>query len=177
MFKSAKEIAFTGITVALLIGGQLVLSMVSGVEIVTALFVVYCIVFGPLRGIFVATAFSLVRCFVFGFMPQVIVLYLIYFNTFAILVGFIGQSIKDKSMPVKIVVATVLAVVLTLCFTAIDDILNICFFGLPKAVREIYILQSIPVAIRQAVTNGVIVPLLFYPFYKVFVMAKNNLNK
>ena len=78
MFRSAKEIAYTGVTVALLIGGQLAFSAVSGVEIVTAVFALYCLVFGVLRGVVVATAFSLVRCLVFGFFPQVILLYLIY---------------------------------------------------------------------------------------------------
>ena len=112
MFRSAKEIAYTGITVALLIGGQLAFSAISGVEIVTAVFALYCLVFGALRGVVVASAFSLVRCLVFGFFPQVILLYLIYYNSFAIIIGIIGIVVKDKSNLFKIIVLTFACVVL-----------------------------------------------------------------
>ena len=88
--KSAREIAYLGLTVALLIGGQFALSMVSGVEVVTAIFAVYCFVFGVLRGITVASVFSIARCLVFGFFPQVVILYLIYYNLFAVVVGLVG---------------------------------------------------------------------------------------
>ena len=94
--KSAREIAYLGLTVALLIGGQFALSMVSGVEVVTAIFAVYCFVFGVLRGITVASVFSIARCLVFGFFPQVVILYLIYYNLFAVVIGLVGKAIKNK---------------------------------------------------------------------------------
>ena len=128
MFKSAKELAYIGVTVALLIGGQMAFSAISGVEIVTAIFAVFCLVFGAVRGIVVATAFSLVRCFVFGFLPQVILLYLIYYNLFAVVIGLLGLVIKNKSQLLQIIVLTLVAVVLTGCFTVIDNFLNIWLY-------------------------------------------------
>ena len=83
--KTAKEITVIGLFVALLIGGQFVLSGISGIEIVTVLIVSFCFYFGVFRGVIVATAFSLLRCFIFGFFPNVIVLYLIFYNLVRIL--------------------------------------------------------------------------------------------
>ncbi|MBE5741770.1 MAG: hypothetical protein E7360_00405 [Clostridiales bacterium] len=176
MFRSAKEIAFIGVTVALLIGGQLVLSAISGIEIVTVIFAVYCFIFGVFRGVVTATAFSLVRCIVFGFFPQVVVLYLIYYNLFAVVLGLLGKWLKSSSLPMKIGVITLVCVLLTIVFTLIDNLLNIWVLGvISPTVKKIYILQSIPVAITQAVSNAVIVPLLFYPLYKVYTSAKKRL--
>ena len=177
MFKSAKEIAYIGVTVALLIGGQMAFSAISGVEIVTAIFAVFCLVFGAIRGIVVATAFSLVRCFVFGFLPQVILLYLIYYNLFAVVIGLLGLVIKNKSQLLQIIVLTLVAVVLTGCFTVIDNFLNIWLFKLPSAAIKIYIAQSIPVLIRQMICASITVPLFYYPLSKTFTLAKQTLIK
>ena len=176
MFKSAKEMAYTSITVALLIGGQLALSAVSGVEIVTAIFALYCFVFGPFRGVVVATAFSLVRCLIFGFFPQVILLYLIYYNLFAIVIGFLGIVVKDKENITKIIIITFACVVLVCCFTAIDNLLNMWLFKLPKVAIKIYVAQSIPVAIAQMTCAAITVPLCYYPLYKVFNIAKQSIK-
>ena len=176
MFRSAKEIAYTGVTVALLIGGQLAFSAISGVEIVTAVFALYCLVFGVLRGVVVATAFSLVRCLVFGFFPQVILLYLIYYNLFAIVVGIIGILVKSKSDVIKIIILTFACVALVGCFTAIDNLLNIWIFKLPKVAIKIYVAQSVPVAITQMICALVTVPLFYYPLYKVFTIAKQTIK-
>ena len=70
---------------------QCALSFVAGVELVTAFLLVFCYVFGAKYGMVTATAFSLLRNFIFGFAPDVIVLYLIYFNAFALLFGAMGK--------------------------------------------------------------------------------------
>lgn len=172
MVKSAKEIALSGITVAFLIGGQMALSAVSGVEIVTAIFAVYCFVFGVLNGVIVATAFSLIRCFVFGFFPQVILLYLIYYNLFAVALGVLGRVIKDKNGFIKIFLLTAVSVIFTILFTVIDNLLNVVLFSLSLSAAKIYFAQSIPVVIRQVICVIVTVPLFFYPLVKVFEIAK-----
>ncbi len=48
--------------VALLIGGQMALSGVSGIEIVTVMLLCFCFHYGIRYGIAVATTFSLLRC-------------------------------------------------------------------------------------------------------------------
>lgn len=92
----AKKIAACAVMVALLIAVQFVLSFVSGVELVTVLLLCFCYVFGAACGMLVATAFSLIRCLLFGFMPNVVLLYLIYYNLFALLFG----SLRKHKLPV-----------------------------------------------------------------------------
>lgn len=82
---------------ALLIGGQLALYMVAGVEVVTVLLLCFAFVFGPRAGALSAIAFSLLRCFLWGFYPSVIVLYIIYYPLFAIFFGFLGRACGGKN--------------------------------------------------------------------------------
>ena len=179
MFKSAKEIAYTGMMVALLIGAQMALSAVKGVEIVTAIFALYCLVFGAIRGVAVATAFSLVRCLVFGFFPQVVVLYLVYYNLFAVIVGLSGVLIKNKQELFKLIVLTIEAAVCVCAFTIIDNLLNIYIWldNPSDLVIKIYVTQSIPVMIGQMICAVITVPLFYYPLNKVFLVAKKTLKK
>lgn len=71
--RTAKEISLISVFTALLIGGQFILSGISGIEIVTVLLLSFSYYFGITRGLFVANAFSLLRCFIFGFFPIVII--------------------------------------------------------------------------------------------------------
>lgn len=88
---TAQQIAAAALMTALLIGGQVALGMVAGIEIVTVLLLCYAYAFGPVMGMLTAVAFSLLRCFVWGFYPSVIVLYLIYYTLFALLFGLLGN--------------------------------------------------------------------------------------
>jgi hypothetical protein len=88
----------------------------------------------------------------------------------------IGKAIKKDNLPIKIIIVTVVCILLTILFSAIDVALNLWVLGgIPQAVQKIYVLQTIPVAITHAVSNAVVVPLLFYPIYKVFTAVKNLL--
>lgn len=78
--------------VALLTAVQFALSFVAGVELVTVLLLCFCYVFGVYCGLLTATAFSLVRCLLFGFVPNVVILYLVYYSLFAVLFGWLGHS-------------------------------------------------------------------------------------
>ena len=77
-FRSAKELAYLSLFVALTISVQWALTALPGVELVTVLFVSYAFAFGKGRGMVAATAFSLLRQLVFGLYPNVLVLYLAY---------------------------------------------------------------------------------------------------
>ena len=89
---AAHEVALCAVMTALLIAVQYLLGFVPGVELVTAFLLVFCYVCGARRGMLVATAFSFLRCFIWGFYPNVVLLYLIYFNAFALLFGAIGRK-------------------------------------------------------------------------------------
>ena len=85
------QIVFCAVMTALLIALQYVLGFVSGIELVTVVFLTFCCVFGVKCGLLTGAAFSLLRCLLFGFMPNVILLYLIYYSLFALLFGFVGK--------------------------------------------------------------------------------------
>lgn len=94
---TTRQIAICSLASALLIAVQLALGFVPGVELVTAVFLAFCYTFGRRCGVVTATAFSLLRCLVFGFYPSVVALYLIYYNLFALLFGWLGE--RDKPLP------------------------------------------------------------------------------
>lgn len=176
MFKRAKDVAYVGITVALLIGGQLALSAISGIEIITAVLALYCLVFGVIRGVIVATVFSLVRCFIFGFFPQVLLLYIVYYNLFAVIVGLLGRALNGKREWLRVIAVTFVASLLTVCFTALDNLLNLWLFNLTDVAMKIYVAQSIPVAITQMICAIITIPLFYYPLTKIFEKAKESLK-
>ena len=165
--RTAKELAIIGMYTALLIGGQFVLSFVSGIEIVTVLFLVFCYRFGVKRGIIVATAFSLLRCFIFGFMVNVIILYLVYYNLFAVAFGFIGAKLKNNISIKKVIVLTITACVFTILFTLIDDIITPLYYGFTLNATKAYFIASIPVMLPQIVCTIITCALFIYPLSKL----------
>ena len=62
-----KWLVRVAMSVAILIGGQMVLTAISGVEIVTVVLLSLCFVYGIRTGLAIATTFSLLRRFFFGF--------------------------------------------------------------------------------------------------------------
>lgn len=86
-----KRAAYCAVCVALLIAVQYALQFIAGVELVTVLLLCFCYVFGIRYGMITATAFSLLRCFLFGFYFNVVLLYLIYYNLFAVVAGALGK--------------------------------------------------------------------------------------
>lgn len=100
---------------ALLIAVQFIFGFVPGIELVTVFLLCFCYTFGPVCGMLTATAFSLLRCMIYGFMPNVIILYLVYYNLFALLFGFVGR----RTLPVWLCP-------LLLCFLALAS----AFFAL-----------------------------------------------
>lgn len=89
---NAKKVAVCAVSVSLLIALQFTLSYVPGVELVTVFLLCFSYAFGCLMGVISATGFSLLRCIIFGFDPSVVILYLIYYNLFAILFGVLGKK-------------------------------------------------------------------------------------
>lgn len=166
---SAKELAVMSVTVALLIGGQFMLSAIAGVEIVTALFISFCFAFGLKRGVVVATAFSLLRCFVFGFFPTVIILYLVYFNLVAVIFGLLGK------LDTKIWLVVLSACLCTVCFTLLDDIITPIFYGYTLKMSKAYFVASLPAMFTQTVCTLITVTILFLPLKKIFKSVENKL--
>ena len=159
--KTAKDVTLVGMFTALLIGSQLALSAVTGVEVVTVLFLCFCAVYGRGKGVLVALAFSLLRCFVFGFQLNVLALYLIYYNAFALCFG----TLKGRKISLLAVVA--LACVSTVSFTLIDDILTPLLLGFSPKAMKFYFLGSLYAMGVQMVCTAITVSVLYLPLTRL----------
>ena len=162
-----KFIVRVAMCVALLIGAQLALSSISGVEIVTVMMLCFCFSYGIRHGIAIATTFSLLRCFVFGFQINVIVLYLIYYNLFAVFFGWLGGRLAEKASLSKTVLVVVFAALFTVFFTLLDDVITPLLFGFSAKAAMAYFLGSLYAVIPQTICTVVTVSVCFHPLTKV----------
>ena len=162
-----KTIVRVAMCAALLIAGQVALSGVAGVEIVTVTLLCFCYCYGIRQGIAIATTFSLLRCFVQGFYLDIIVLYLIYYNLFALFFGWLGARFDRKTTLLKTVIVVVCAVVFTALFTLIDDTIKVVIYKMSLNAAKIYVLQSLPVMATQMTCAAATVSLCFVPLTKV----------
>lgn len=166
--KTAKDLALIGIYTALLIGAQFALSAISGVEVVTVLFLSFCFCFGIVRGMIVANAFSLLRCFIFGFFPTVLILYLIYYNIFAVVFGLLGKWRKRRVGVLEVVLTVFTAIIMTAFFTALDDIITPLYYGFGFEAAKAYALASLVAMVPQIICVIITVAILFPVLVKVF---------
>ena len=168
-----KDFALIGLYTALLIGGQIALSAISGVEIVTLLFASFCFYFGVMRGAILGTAFSLMRCLVFGFFPAVLILYLIYYNIFAVVVGLIGKAMKGKINLKSTLIVLLTVFILTALFTILDNIITPLFYAFSREVTKAYMLASLTALIPQEICVLLTVGTLFPPLVKLLERIKS----
>lgn len=174
MRNSAKNLATGGVYVALLIGAQFVLSGVAGIELVTVLLLAYCYVCGVRQGMLVANAFILLRCFIFGFVPNVLILYFVYYNLFAVVFGLIGKMFARRYSAAKHIALVLTAVVMTALFTVTDNILTPLMYGFSSSATKGYWLASLYTMVPQLICSLVTVSLFFPPLYK---LLKVNLQR
>lgn len=172
--RSAKECTLVAVFVALLIAAQLVLSAIPGVEVITVLFAAFAFSFGRYRALAAATAFSLLRQLVFGFFPAVLVLYLVYYNVFALIFAFLGKKIQSPVKGLALIVAV--ACICTVMFTLLDCVITPLFYGFSKSATRAYFYASIPVVLPQLVCVGVSTALLFLPLWRAFLLVKRMLS-
>lgn len=162
-----KFIVRVAMCVALLIAGQVALSSVTGIEIVTVMLLTFCYCYGIRHGLAVATTFSLLRCFIFGFQVNVIVLYLVYYNLFALFFGWLGARFARETTPVKVVLVTAAAVAFTVLFTLLDDVITPLMFAFSENAANVYFYQSLTAVIPQSICAAVTVAVCLHPLTKV----------
>ena len=165
--QKTKFIVRVAICVALLIGVQLALSAISGIELVTVMMLCFCFCYGIRTGVTIATVFSLLRCFVFGFQVNVIVLYLIYYNLFAVFFGWLGTRFTGRISFAKQVIIIASSMGFTLCFTLLDDVITPLMFAFHANAAKVYFLQSLTALVPQTVCTLVTVSVLFTPLTRV----------
>lgn len=174
---STKNLIICGIYTALILACQIVLSGIAGVELVSVLLLAFCYVKGVKSGLLVATSFSLIRCFVFGFMPQVIVLYLIYYNLFAIVFGFIGSCFSRTYSVKAHVVSTFCVGGTTVLFTLFDCIITPLMYSFTHKAANAYFIASIPVVIPHVICVVATTVFLFFPLVKALLTTQNQDKK
>ena len=162
-----KFIVRVAMCVALLIGAQLAFTSISGIEIVTVMMLCFCFSYGIRHGIAVATTFSLLRCFVFGFQINVIVLYLVYYNLFAIFFGWLGKRFSGEVSFAKTVLIVVFAALFTVFFTLLDDVITPILYGFHQKAAMVYFFQSLYAVIPQTICTVVTVSICFHPLTRV----------
>lgn len=168
--RASKECAYIAVFVALLIAAQLCLAFLPGVEIVTVLFIAYAFTFGAKRGALAAVVFSLLRQLVFGFFPVVLILYLIYYPSLALLFGFLGGRVKN---PVRALWwLTGIACVATVCFSMLDNVLTPLWYAYTAEAAKAYFFASLSVLLPQVICTAVTVLFLFLPLERVFRLVK-----
>ena len=224
------QLVFCAVMTALLIAVQYVMGFVSGVELVTVVFLSFCYVFGVKCGLLTGLAFSLLRCLLFGFMPNVILLYLVYYSLFALLFGFVGKKRVSPwlcpallaalasacayfaltGLPISILyqarvsvmlwilfgislailvfytvlviakkgeqgrelaTVTALAVVCTVVFTLLDDVITPLVLGYSAEAATAYFYTGFTAMLPQTICAAVSVLVLFLPLKKAFGMA------
>jgi hypothetical protein len=158
---TVRDTTLIGMFAALLLGVQFVLSFVPGVELVSATLFIFAVVFGTKRGVITAVTFSVLRCIIYSAIPTVIVLYMIYFPLYAYVASLCGK-ISGKR---QILFSVIVAMLLTVCFTLLDDVISPLMWGLNSAGWQAYFIKSLPVMCIQPACVGVTVA-AFYPTVK-----------
>ena len=161
---TAKKIILPGVFTALLIGSQFVLSAISGIEIVTVLLLTFVYKYGVKQGLFVANAFTIIRCFIFGFVPNVLVLYFVYYNAFVILFGLTGNAFKHEYSLKKHILIIVVVMFMTALFTMLDNVITPLMYSFSQKAIKAYFVASlytvVPQIICAFVTTLIIFPIL-----------------
>ena len=163
MVKRTRDLVIVAMCAAMLIGAQLVLSGVAGVEIVTPLLLCFAYSLGALRGCTIATLFSLLRCFVFGFHINVLILYLIYFNMFALFFGWLGKVKISQNRVILTTLVVVFAIVFTIGFALLDVAITSVLYGFTGAGLVTYLTASLATMGVQLLSVAISVAVLFIP--------------
>ncbi len=173
--KATKDLTLIGLYTALLIGGQLAFFAISGIEIVTLLFTAFVFYFGVIKGMVLATCFSLLRCLVFGFFPNVLILYLVFYNLFALIIGWLGNTFKHNLNVKKLLIIVGVVGLITIFFTILDNVITPLYFGYDIEAAKAYWVLSLTAVIPQTVCACITVSLTLIPITKFF--NKLNLKK
>ena len=167
-----KDLVIAPLCAAMLIGSQLILSGVAGVEMVSAMLLCFAFSLGALRGATIATLFSLVRCFVFGFHINVLILYLIYFNLFALFFGWLGKRTSRTTSPKMTILVSIFAVGFTIGFTFLDVGITAVMYGFGASALGVYLTASLYTLALHAASVLVTSLAFFVPLVRVLEKIK-----
>ncbi|MBP3436803.1 MAG: hypothetical protein J6K61_02715 [Clostridia bacterium] len=165
--EKSKHIIRVALCVAMLIGGQMALSAIPGIEVVTILFLSFSVTYGVKDALAAGTVFSVLRCLIFGFYINVILLYLIYYNLFGLFFGLLGKRILNAKPFWRLFTVSLLVLLFTALFTLLDNILSAVLFGFGKEAFFAYSLASLYTVIPQMLCAVATTAMFFLPLTKV----------
>ena len=166
MIKS-KDLARLAMCVAMLIGAQLALSALSGIEVVTVLLLCFAFSYGWRDGVLIAVVFSILRCIIFGFQINVIILYLIYYPLFALFFGWLGTRLKGEVRYKELSIIVGSAMLFTAAFTMLDNALSALLFSFSAAAAKAYFIASLYTLVPHVACVAVTVAIFFLPLTRV----------
>lgn len=169
----SKKLILAAMCTAILIVSQLVLSGIVGLEAVTVLLLSFCFSFGASTGVLISTSFSLVRCLLFGFQPNVVILYLLYYNLFALFFGWLGKRLSGRLTVSGTVVVVLCGALFTVLFTALDNVITPVVFGFNMSAAMAYAYASLAAVIPQTVCTVLTVSVLFVPLTAMLSRIKS----
>lgn len=164
---TAKDSAYIAVFVATTIALQFALTYLPGIELVTVMFIAFSYACGIKKAVISATTFSIFRQIIFGVFPNVLILYLVYYNLIAVLFGLLGRK-KEFSFK-RLIILTICACICTITFTLLDNVITPLWLGYSKKVAKLYFYSSFAFALPQTIFTAISVALLFTPLYKVFI--------
>lgn len=174
-----KEIVLSALFVSVLLVSQLALSSLNGIELVTVILASIAFYFGFKIGLITVNVFIILRAFIFGFFPSVMVLYFVYYNLFVVLFNFVGYK-ANRDISIKAEVFTLItAVIMTIMFTVLDNIITPLWFSFNLETTRAYCLMSLTAVIPQVICTIITVFLIFPILIKLYkkVGVKNNGNR
>lgn len=172
----ARDLALVSIYTAMLIGGQLIFSWIAGIEIVTVLLVAFCYSFGIRRSLALVNAFLWLRCVIFGFFPTVVILYIVYYNLFAIVFAIIGKMQKQRISVINVAIVVIFAALMTTLFTLLDDIITPLFYQFNEKAAKAYFISSL-VPLGTQVLCSILTVALLFPLLEKLLMQTFKIRK
>ena len=180
----ALYVAITALFSALLTGGKMALAAIPNVEVVTILIAVFAYVWGLAYALPAIVAFIMVQAFIYGFNIWVLQ-YFVHWPIVAVTFALLGK-VKWKRIWLQIVVATAVAVVLTVLFgvmtSATDTFVsymggsfNFNFDDYWYRFGIVYV-RGISFYATQVICNAVLFASTFLPLVKALKRAKLGLG-
>ncbi len=178
---TALRLCITAMFAALLVGGKEALAAIPNVEMVTLIIASCAFVFGASVAVPAVFVFIALDMVIYG-MGTWIIQYIVHWNAVALSFCLLKKLVKNKILTV--VLATVIAVVLTAAFgvmtSAVDTVIGfvnggffVDFSNFAKRFAAVYV-AGISFYVTHVVCNAVLFPVAFYPLVLLFQKAKQR---
>src|SRR5690554_6818074 len=168
---TTKKIALIGLFAALLVGGQLALSGVPNIEVVTLFIILFCYAFGLELSIIAVFIFCLIEAFVFGLNTWVVA-YFIYWPLLTFTTSFLNKFGYKKN-----IAYIFLGVIMTVMFCFITSFFDAAFAYSASGISYFTLFWAIYTRgvffyVTHIISNAIFLSIAFPVLKPVFIKAK-----